>query len=121
MCNQNVLIPLISVNRILSEPKLAPFYTCCIYHYYSKNNIPALHLLGSKKWWTKKFLIRFGTETCDLSLKESNVFHDECLAALQDVIDEIKIKIKSENSEDVSEFLWKLLEVFGTCLEDPEK
>ncbi len=105
----------------MNNIKLAPSYDVVSTTIYIKNDIPALHLLGSKKWWTKKFLIRFGTETCDLSLKESNVLYDECLAALQDVIDEIKIKIKSENNEDVSEFLWKLLEVFGTYLEDPEK
>ena len=105
----------------MNNIKLAPSYDVVSTTIYVKNDIPALHLLGSKKWWTKKFLIRFGTETCDLSLKESNVLYDECLAALQDVIDEIKIKIKSENNEDVSEFLWKLLEVFGTYLEDPEK
>jgi len=105
----------------MNNIKLAPSYDVVSTTIYIKNDIPALHLLGSKKWWTKKFLIRFGTETCDLSLKESNVLYDECLAALQDVIDEIKIKIKSEKNEDVSEFLWKLLEVFGTYLEDPEK
>ena len=101
--------------------ELAPSYDVVSTIIYIKNDIPALHLLGSKKWWGRKFLIRFGVETCDLSFKEGNILYDECLSALQYVIDEIKLKIKSENNEDVNEFLWKLIEVFGTYLEDPEK
>lgn len=100
--------------------KLAPSYDVVSTTIYIKNDIPALHLLGSKKWWSRKFLIRFAVETCDLSLKESNVLYDECLAALQCVITEIEIKIKSENNENVCEFLQKLLEIFGIYLEDSE-
>ena len=88
---------------------------------YIKNDIPALHLLGSKKWWERKFLIRFAIETCDLSLKESNTLYDECLVALQNVIDEIKIKIESENNEEVSVFLLRLIKIFGIYLKYPEK
>ena len=99
--------------------KLAPSYDVVSTTMYIKNDIPALHLLGSKKWWSRKFLIRFANETCDLSIKESNVLYDECLVALQDVIDEIKIKIKTENNEDVCEFLWELIEIFGIYIESP--
>ena len=103
----------------IDNVKLAPSYDVVSTTMYIKNDIPALHLLGSKKWWGRKFLIRFAIETCDLSLKESNTLYDECLTALQDVIDEIKIKIKSENNEDVKDFLRELLEVFGVYLEPP--
>jgi len=34
-------------------------------------NIPALHLLGAKKWWKEKHLLQFGIEFCDLSRKEA--------------------------------------------------
>lgn len=100
--------------------KLAPAYDVVSTTMYIKNDIPALHLLGSKKWWSRKFLIRFAVETCDLSLKDSNELYDECLGALQDVIDEIKMKIKAENDEDVREFLRKLMEVFEVYLEGLE-
>lgn len=104
----------------MGNVKLAPAYDVVSTTMYIKNDIPALHLLGSKKWWSRKFLIRFAVETCDLSLKESNVLHDECLVALQDVIAEIKMKIKAENNEDVREFLRNLVEVFEVCLEGSE-
>jgi len=99
--------------------KLAPSYDVVSTTMYIKNDIPALHLLGSKKWWKKKFLIRFAIETCDLSPKESNILYNECLSALQYVIDEIEFKIKSENNESINAFLGKLIEVFGRYLEDP--
>jgi serine/threonine-protein kinase HipA len=101
--------------------KLAPSYDVVSTTMYIKNDIPALHLLGSKKWWTRKFLIRFALESCDLSLKESNALYDECLVALQCVIDEIKIKIEVENSEDIKVFLGKLIEIFEVYLESSEK
>jgi len=99
---------------------LAPSYDVVSTTIYIKNDIPALHLLGSKKWWSKKYLLRFAVESCDLSLKESNILYDECLVALQCVIDEIKIKIKSENNEEVNTFLRKLIEIFRVYLERPD-
>ena len=101
--------------------KLAPSYDVVSTTMYIKNDIPALHLLGSKKWWSKKYLLRFAVESCDLSLKESNTLYDECLVALQCVIDEIELKIKSENNEEVSTFLWKLIEIFRVYLERPDE
>jgi len=101
--------------------ELAPSYDVISTTMYIKNDIPALHLLGSKKWWSKKYLLRFAVESCDLSLKESNALYDECLVALQCVIDEIELKIKSENNEEVNVFLWKLIEIFRVYLGHPNE
>ena len=101
--------------------ELAPSYDVVSTTMYIKNDIPALHLLGSKKWCSKKYLLRFAVESCDLSLKESNTLYDECLVALQCVIDEIEFKIKSENSEEVNAFLKKLIEIFRVYLECPDE
>jgi len=102
----------------ISNIKLAPSYDVVSTTMYIKNDIPALHLLGSKKWWGRKFLIRFAIETCDLSPKESNILYEECLIALQCVMDEIEVKIKSESNEKVNIFLWKLIEIFGIYIEE---
>lgn len=109
------------VYKDIDNIELAPSYDVVSTTMYIKNDIPALHLLGSKKWWSKKYLLRFAVESCDLSLKESNTLYDECLVALQCVIDEIEVKIKSENNEEVNIFLWKLIEIFSVYLEHPDE
>jgi len=109
------------VYKDIENIELAPSYDVVSTTMYIKNDIPALYLLGSKKWWSKKYLLRFALESCDLSLKESNTLYDECLVALQCVIDEIEFKIKSENSEEVNAFLRKLIEIFRIYLEYPDE
>jgi len=105
----------------MNNVKLAPAYDVVSTTMYIKNDIPALHLLGSKKWWSKKYLLRFAMESCDLSLKESNTLYDECLTALTCVIDEIEMKLKSERNENIYEFLRKLITVFSIYLEHPDE
>lgn len=61
---------------------LAPAYDVISTTLYIKNDVPALHLLGSKKWWDKKFIIRFGIESCNLTKKEANDNYDVCMSAL---------------------------------------
>jgi len=53
---------------------------------------PALNLLGSKKWWTKKYLLRFGIDYCNLSNNEVNFLYDECISAIKKVSLELKKK-----------------------------
>ena len=79
---------------------------------YIKNDIPALHLLGSKKWWNKKFLLRFGVESCNLTLKECNELYDECFDSLLEVIEEIKLKISTLENEEETSFLLSLINIF---------
>ncbi len=47
----------------IDNVRLAPSYDVVSTTMYIKNDIPALHLLGSKKWWGRRFLIRFAIET----------------------------------------------------------
>jgi len=44
----------------INNIKLSPAYDVVCTTAYIKNDIPALNLLGSKKWWDKKYLLRFG-------------------------------------------------------------
>jgi len=79
---------------------------------YIKNDIPALHLLGSKKWWDKKHLIRFGIESCNLTQREAKDGFDECLKAIDEISKDIRVRIESEGNNEKKEFLESLYEVF---------
>ena len=83
---------------------------------YIKNDIPALHLLGSKKWWDKKYLIRFGIESCNLTKKETKDGLNECIDAIKKVSKDILIRIECEKNNDKKEFLKSLYEVFSKAL-----
>lgn len=90
---------------------LAPAYDVISTTLYIKNDVPALHLLGSKKWWDKKFLIRFGMESCNLTKKEANDNYDVCVSALADVKNEITHRLQYEKNEDKASVLEHLLEL----------
>ena len=79
----------------LNDIRLAPAYDVVSTTAYIKNDIPALHLLGSKKWWQEKYLLRFGIESCDLSKSEAKNLYDECIAACVTVREEIEQSIKT--------------------------
>ncbi|WP_024954349.1 type II toxin-antitoxin system HipA family toxin [Sulfurospirillum arcachonense] len=100
----------------ITNIKIAPAYDVVCTTLYIKNDISALYLLGSKKWWSRKFLIRFAKESCDLSTKEANTLFDECLNAIDLVKEKIEKRIESEKSLHVKEFLEKLREKFVVLL-----
>ena len=87
--------------------KLAPAYDVVTTTVYIKNDIPALHLLGSKKWCKEKQLLRFGIEFCDLTVKEVNDLYEICLKAKDEIIEEAKTYKKDEQ---LSEFIDNLIE-----------
>ena len=90
----------------ISNIKLAPAYDVVTTTVYIKNDIPALHLLGSKKWWKEKQLLRFGIEFCDLTTKEVKELYEICLKAKDEIIEEAKIYKKDDQ---VSEFIDNLI------------
>lgn len=87
--------------------KLAPAYDVVTTTVYIKNDIPALHLLGSKKWWKEKQLLRFGIEFCDLTAKEVKELYEICIKAKDEIIEEAKTY---KNDEYLSEFIDNLIE-----------
>ena len=93
--------------------RLAPAYDIVCTTLYIKNDIPALHMLGSKKWWDKKYMIRFGIEVCEFSNKDANIFYDECLVGLEKVTFEIKKRLKDERNQEKIRVLKGLIEVFS--------
>ena len=75
-----------------------------------------LNLLGSKKWWDKKHLIRFGIESCELINKEANRLYGECIDATKQVIQEIDDKLSKELSTMQVKVLQDLHEVLVQSL-----
>ncbi len=91
---------------------LAPAYDVVCTTLYIQKDIPALHLLGSKKWWSKPFLMRFGKEYCDLSASDTSTLYDECVEAMRIISSEIKERIEKEKDLHVKKFLSDLVEMF---------
>lgn len=92
----------------IDDIKLSPAYDVVCTTAYIKNDIQALNLMGSKKWWSKKYLIKFGVESCGLSLKNSNHLYLECQDAFLDIKLEIEERIKTEEDKNIVDFLEKL-------------
>ena len=65
--------------------RLAPAYDVVCTTAYIKQDISALTLMGSKKWWPRKHMERFGVQVCDLSAAKSRELYEECLRAIEKV------------------------------------
>lgn len=92
--------------------KLAPAYDVVSTTVYIKKDIPALHLMGSKKWWGKKYLIEFGKTACELTQKDAETAYNECLKSLEIIKKEIYKRVLIEKNKDKIELLEKLSEIF---------
>ena len=101
----------------LDEIRLAPAYDVVSTCVYIKNDIPALLLLGSKKWWKRNYLIRFGIESCDLSSKEANDCYVTCLDALKEVHSEINHRLDVEKNNEVINVLSSMKEIIDLSIE----
>jgi len=85
--------------------KLAPAYDIVCTTFYIKNDILALNLLGSKKWWDKKYILRFGMGSCELTKHEVNLLYDECTNAGKKVLTLIEESLLVEEDKDKKELL----------------
>jgi len=91
---------------------IAPAYDVVSTTVYIERDIPALHLLGSKKWFSKKLLLKFGRESCDLTPKEAEKYYDDCSLSLEKNIRLIEDRLSIESDSSKRELLIKLLEKF---------
>lgn len=89
--------------------KLAPAYDVVSTTVYIKNDIPALLLLGSKKWWDKKYIERFGIQACDMTKKEVENAIFECENAISIIKYEILQRLEAEQIQNKKEILEKLI------------
>lgn len=95
------------------QVRLAPAYDVVSTTAYVRNDMSALTMMGSRKWWPCKHLLNFGVTSCGLTLKQANTLYDECLAALAKTAEQIKqleMDSMTENQQFVLGHLLKLME-----------
>lgn len=90
---------------------LAPAYDVVSTTAYIANDVSALTLMGSRKWWSTKHLLRFGVDVCGLSLKQAGGLYDECVAALSETAAELEKSLGSTVDEEQIRLLEHLLKL----------
>jgi serine/threonine-protein kinase HipA len=89
--------------------RLAPAYDVVSTTCYIKQDIAALTLLGSKKWWTRRYLIEFGINACDLTRRQAEQRYDQCINALNQTAQQVKQRLASETDKAKTEVLTHLI------------
>jgi serine/threonine-protein kinase HipA len=82
----------------VNQVRLAPAYDVLSTTAYIEKDMAALTMMGSRKWWPRKHLIRFGLDACGLSFKQANTLFDECIEALSVVAVEISVELEKAAS-----------------------
>ncbi|MBT3196556.1 MAG: type II toxin-antitoxin system HipA family toxin [Gammaproteobacteria bacterium] len=83
-----------------SSVRIAPAYDVVSTTAYIRNDIPALTLLGSKKWWDYAGLVRFGMESCQMSRKQIKENYQQCTDALQQTHQQLQLRLRKEKVEE---------------------
>jgi serine/threonine-protein kinase HipA len=97
----------------LENIKLAPAYDIVCTTVYIKNDIPALLMQGSKKWFNQKALLHFGMTVCNLSAKDAGLAYQECIDAIQKVLIMLIEKIENEIDIEKIDVLKKMQYIFA--------
>ncbi len=92
----------------IHDVKIAPAYDIVSTTAYIQNDIPALTLLGSKRWHSKDRLIRFGIETCVLSNKKALELYEECLQGMKILLKNVNQRLETESQPDKVKILLHL-------------
>ncbi|SNB54934.1 serine/threonine-protein kinase HipA [Marinobacter sp. es.042] len=85
--------------------RLAPAYDVVCTTAYIKKDISALTLMGSKKWWPRKHMERFGIQVCDLSAAKARELYEECLGAIEKVQLYVAERLSREPAGEKAELL----------------
>jgi serine/threonine-protein kinase HipA len=80
----------------LNSIRLAPAYDIVCTTAYIAQDVPALTLAGSKKWWPRKQLERFGVQACDLPASRATELYSECLTALRKLQQYITLRLSQK-------------------------
>lgn len=88
---------------------LAPAYDIVSTTAYIKNDMPALTLMGSRKWWPKKHLIKFGQQHCNLTAAQATELYQECVNACQKIAQQLEVALNKNPSQQQKEILQHLL------------
>lgn len=100
--------------------KLAPAYDVISTTVYIQNDILALNLMGSKKWWSQKHLEKFGQEVCDLTKKETETYYEECKASALKVLKKIEKRLLDEKEPMKVEILTKMVGIIQKSIVNSE-
>lgn len=95
---------------------LAPAYDVLSTTAYIKNDQSALTMMGSRRWWTREHLLRFGTDVCDLTPKQAGYLFDECIAALKLTAQEIEQNLSTVTEKEQVFVLTHLLDLMRVKL-----
>jgi len=74
----------------MTNIRFSPAYDVVNTVVYFSADRPALSVFGKKIWFGRKELIKFGVDSCYMSEKDTNIFYDDCMQALKDIIDELQ-------------------------------
>jgi len=96
--------------------QIAPAYDVVNTTVYVSNDIPALTLLGSKRWHNKERLIRFAIEACDMTNKQALKCYDDCVQAMASLLREVNQRLEKESQADKVKILTKLQELAKNAL-----
>ncbi|WP_319781843.1 type II toxin-antitoxin system HipA family toxin [Oceanisphaera sp. IT1-181] len=88
---------------------LAPAFDVVSTTAYIKNDVSALTLMGSRKWWSRKNLLTFGVQHCELTQAQANALYDECEQAMGLVAAQIQQALTTEVMADKQQILMHLL------------
>ncbi|MGO3229017.1 MAG: type II toxin-antitoxin system HipA family toxin [Oceanisphaera sp.] len=88
---------------------LAPAFDVVSTTAYIKNDVSALTLMGSRKWWARKHLLTFGIQHCALTQAQANALYDECELAMEQIAVQIQQALVTEKEADKQQILTHLL------------
>jgi len=91
--------------------RLAPAYDVISTTAYIKNDMSALLLAGSKRWWSIEQLVSVGVQSFDLSQKRAEELVSECLAGVSSAKEEVRLRLVGETNTDKIRILEHFLEL----------
>ena len=98
----------------VTSVRLAPAYDVVSTTAYLRHDIAALTLMGSKKWWNRKHLLRFGVQVCDLTEGQAKRLFDECEAGLAELKVYVEDRLTGPLNEDQNNVLVHLHQLLGS-------
>ena len=95
----------------INHIQIAPAYDVVSTTAYIQNDIPALTLMGSKRWYSKDKLIQFGIDSCGLSNKQALKNYEECLTGMKALFNKVNKRLNDECETDKIQILMHLKEL----------
>lgn len=89
----------------VTSVRMAPAYDVVSTTAYIRQDIAALTLMGSKKWWSRKALIKFGIQACDLTASQAERLFDECEKGLSELNAYVQQRLTACLNKDQSNVL----------------